>query len=119
MEIVVREIGPSSVITLVVEAMAAIRQAASIPIAPARFFLLIRLAVLFLSAVGHAVAERHPSIRLPSTTKGMRLSYLSIGLLLWLLLQPKLVITSRFLEDHLPPPALRYFAWLNRYGKRK
>jgi hypothetical protein len=89
------------------------------PEALARFVLLIGLAVLLLTAVGHAVAERHPSIRIPSKTKGPRLSYLSIGLLLWPLLQPKLVITSRFLEDHLPPPALRSFAWLNRYGKRK
>jgi hypothetical protein len=89
------------------------------PEALARFVLLIGLAVLFLTAVGHAVAERHPSIRIPSKTKGPRLSSLLIGLLVWSFLQTKLVITSRFLEDHLPPPALRSFAWLNRYGKRK
>jgi len=85
----------------------------------ARFVLLIGLAVLLLTAVGHAVAQRDPSIRLPCITKGPRLSLLSVGLLLWPILQSQLVITTRFLDDHLPPPALRSFSWLNRYGKRK
>lgn len=89
------------------------------PQALARFVLLIGLAVLLLTAVGHAVAERDPSVRLPSKTKGPRLSLLSVGLLLWPILHSQIVITPRFLEDHLPPPTLRSFKWLNRYGKRK
>jgi len=89
------------------------------PQALARFVLLIGLAVLLLTAVGHALAERNPSIRLPSKTKGPRLSYLSIGILLWPILQSEFAFTPRFLDDHLPPPALRSFNWLNRYGKRK
>jgi len=89
------------------------------PEALARFVLLIGLAVLLLTAVGHAMAERSPSIRLPSKSKGPRLSYLSVGLLLWPILPSQIALTPQFLEDHLPPPTLRSFDWLNRYEKRK
>ncbi len=75
------------------------------PDALARFVLLIGLAVLLLTAVGHAIAANDASIRLPSKTKGPRLSLLSVGLLLWPLLESKLVITPRFLTDHPPPPS--------------
>jgi len=75
----------------------------------ARFVLLIGLAILLLTAVGHAVAARDPSVRLPCKTKGPRLSFLSVGSLLWPIIQSQILITPRFLDDHLPPPALRSF----------
>lgn len=87
------------------------------PEALARFVLLIGLAVLLLTAVGHALAARDPSLRLPCKKKGPRLSLLSVATILWPLIASLPLITPRFLDDHLPPPALRSFPWLNRYGK--
>ena len=42
----------------------------------ARFVVLIGLAVLLLTAVGHALSQKHTHVRLPSKTKGPRLSLL-------------------------------------------
>jgi hypothetical protein len=49
------------------------------PQALARFTLLIGLALLLLTAVGHALALRYPNVRLPSKSKGPRLSLLTVG----------------------------------------
>lgn len=49
------------------------------PQALARFTLFIGLAVLLLTAIGHAMALRRPDLRLTSKTKGHRLSLLTIG----------------------------------------
>jgi hypothetical protein len=89
------------------------------PEALSRFILLIGLAVMILTAIGHAVAQKSPNVRLPSKRKGPRLSLLTVGLLFWPSLQNDLAITPRFLKIHLPPPTLRTFKWLNRYKKEK
>jgi len=89
----------------------------STPEALSRFVLLIGLAVMPLIAVGHALAQKHPSIRWPSKTKGPRLSFLTVGRLLWPSLQNQLVIPPRFLQIHIPPPSLRTFKWLNQHNK--
>jgi hypothetical protein len=87
------------------------------PEALSRFVLLIGLSVMILTAVGHALAQKQPNIRLPSKAKGPRLSLLTVGLLFWPFLQNTLVITPRFLKKHIPPPSLRTFKWLNRYNE--
>jgi hypothetical protein len=51
------------------------------PQALARFTLFIGLAVLLLTAIGYAVAMRHPNVPLTSKKKGPRLSFLTIGCL--------------------------------------
>jgi hypothetical protein len=91
----------------------------STPEALSRFVLLIGLAVMILMALGHALAQKYPSIRVPSSTKGPRLSLLTVGLLFWCSCQDKLVITPRFLKSHIPPPSLRTFKWLKRYEAKK
>jgi hypothetical protein len=53
------------------------------PEALSRFVLLIGLALMILTAVGHAVAQKYSNVRLPSKTKGPRLSLLTVGLLFW------------------------------------
>jgi hypothetical protein len=83
----------------------------------ARFVVLIGLAVLLLTAVGHALSLKHAHVRLPSKTKGPRLSLLTVGLLFWPVLQNKVVINLKFLKTHLPPPTLRSFPWLDHYEK--
>lgn len=74
---------------------------------------------MILMAVGQAVAAQHPNVRLASKTKGPRISLLAIGSLLWPDLQNIIVITPRFLKNHLPPPSLRTFKWLNRYNEKQ
>jgi hypothetical protein len=83
----------------------------------ARFVVLIGLAVLLLTAVGHALSQKHAHVRLPSKTKGPRLSLLTVGLLFWPVLQNKVVLNLKFLKTHLPPPTLRSFPWLDQYEK--
>jgi len=63
------------------------------PEALSRFVLLIGLAVMILMAVGHAVAQKYPHVRLPSRTKGPRLSLLTVALLFWPFWQNKIAIT--------------------------
>jgi len=88
------------------------------PEALSRFVLFIGLTVMILMAVGHAVAQKQPGVRLSSKKKGPRLSFLTVGVLFWPLLQNKLLITPRFLKNHLPPPSLRTFKWLNKYNEK-
>jgi hypothetical protein len=73
------------------------------PEALSRLVLLIGLALMILTAVGHAVAQKYPHVRLPSKTKGPRLSLLTVGLLFWPSLQNKILMTPRFLKNHIPP----------------
>jgi hypothetical protein len=88
------------------------------PQALARFALFIGLAILLLTAVGHAVALRHPDVRLTSKKKGHRLSLLTIGHLFFhFFLMQKL--STRFLKQHIPPPTLRSFSWLETKSERR
>lgn len=87
------------------------------PEALARFALLIGLALLMLTAIGHAVALRHPEVRLNSKKKGPRLSLLTVG---WLFLYSFFDTQSfsrTFLQMNLPPPTLRSFSWLEKTKK--
>jgi hypothetical protein len=87
------------------------------PTALARFLLLLGLTVLILTAVGQAISARRPDVRLPSKSKGPRLSLLNVAFLFWPLLDPARPLSSRFIVQHLPPPTLRSFPWLVKYDK--
>ncbi len=82
------------------------------PQALARFMLLIGLAVLLLTAIGHSLAQRRKDIRLPSKTKGPRLSFLSVGCLFIHSFLAKRSLSLALLRKNIPPPALRSFSWL-------
>jgi hypothetical protein len=89
------------------------------PQALARLTLLIGLTLLLLTAIGHAIAMRHPDVRLISKTKGPRLSFLSVGQLFF----PNFIATQnlslKFLQQHIPPPSLRSFSWLPKPAPKK
>jgi hypothetical protein len=89
------------------------------PQALARFTLFIGLAVLVLTAIGYAVALRRPDVRLTSKKKGHRLSLLTIEHLFFHYFCSTHEISPRFLKQHIPPPALRSFSWLNTSSKRR
>jgi hypothetical protein len=86
------------------------------PAALARFLLLLGLTILILMAVGQVIVEERPDARLPSKTKGPRLSLLSVALLLGPIFAFSKPLTATFLFEHLPPPVLRDFSWLGKYG---
>lgn len=77
-----------------------------------RMYLLVGLALLLWTSVGHAVEEKEPKVRLHSKTKGARLSLARIGSYYWLKVTKQLKLTARFVREHLPPPRLRIFKWL-------
>jgi len=83
------------------------------PEALARFTLLIGLAILLLTAIGHAVALKHPEVRLTSKKKGHRLSLLTVGCLFFHCFFMNQSFSLRSLKQNIPPPALRSFAWLD------
>ena len=83
------------------------------PQALARFTLLIGLALLLLTAIGNALALRHPKIRLPSKRKGPRLSLLSVGRLFFLSFLQNQILSTRFLTQNIPKPTLRSFEWID------
>ncbi len=85
------------------------------PSALARFLLLLGLTILILTAVGQAIAEDRPDVRLPSKKKGPRLSLLSVALLLGTTFLSSKPLTASFISEHLPPPVLRDFSWLHRF----
>lgn len=87
------------------------------PQALTRFTLLIGLTILLLTAIGHAMAMRHPNVRLPSKKKGPRLSFLTIGLLYFYPFLQTQTLSLKFLKQHLPPPTLRCFSWINNTPK--
>ena len=89
------------------------------PQALARFTFLIGLVILVLTAISHAVALRHPDVRLTSKKKGHRLSLLTIGHLFFHYFCLTHEISPLFLKQHIPPPALRSFSWLNTPSKRR
>jgi len=76
------------------------------PQALARFPLLIGLAILLLTAIGHAVAMRRPDGRLTSKKKGDRLSLLTIGQLIlhYFLIHPNPLFNVP--QTTYPPPTL-------------
>ncbi len=77
-----------------------------------RMYLLVGLALLLWTSIGHAVAEAQPKTRLRSKTKGARLSLARIGSYYWHKMTKQLKLTARFVREHLPPPRLRVFKWL-------
>jgi hypothetical protein len=89
------------------------------PQALARFTLLTGWAILFLTAIGHAVSLRRPDVRLTSKTKGHRLSLLTVGHLFFHSFFTYQKISIAFLIHNIPPPALRSFAWLDATAKKK
>lgn len=78
----------------------------------ARFTLLVGVALVLWTAVGQAVAEETPSVRLPCKQKGPRLSLLRVGIYYLRELARLVRLRVRFLQQHLPLPQLRVFAWL-------
>lgn len=83
------------------------------PEALARFTLLIGLAILLLTAIGHAIALKHPDVRLTSKKKGHRLSLLTVGCLFFHYFFMYQSLSLRSLIQNIPPPTLRSFAWLD------
>jgi DDE family transposase len=77
-----------------------------------RMYLLVGIALLLWTSVGHAVEEEEPKVRLRSKTKGARLSLARIGSYYWQKMSKQLRLTARFVREHLPPPHLRVFKWL-------
>ena len=77
-----------------------------------RMYLLVRIALLLWTSVGRAVEEAHPKVRLPSKTKGARLSLARIGSYYWLKVTKQVKLTTRFVRARLLPPRLRMFKWL-------
>ena len=75
-------------------------------------YLLVGLALLLWTAVGRAVEEAEPKVRLRSKTKGARLSLARIGSYYWQKVTKQLKLTTGFVREHLPPPQLRMFKWL-------
>jgi hypothetical protein len=78
----------------------------------ARFTLLVGVALVLWTAVGQAVATEEPSVRLPCKRKGPRLSLLRVGIRYLKKLAQKVRLSARFIQQHLPLPELRIFAWL-------
>ena len=77
-----------------------------------RMYLLVGMALLLWTTVGHAVEEEEPKVRLKSKTKGARLSLARIGSYYWQKMSKRLRLTATFVREHLPPPRLRLFKWL-------
>jgi hypothetical protein len=88
------------------------------PQALARFTLFIGLAVLLLTAIGYAVAMRHPNVRLTSKKKGPRLSFLTIGCLFFHYFLSTQTLSLKSLKKHIPPLTLRSFPWLENTSER-
>ena len=88
-------------------------------VAVAIFTLLIGLALLLLTAIGHALALRQPKIRLPSKAKGPRLSLLSVGRLFFLSFLQNHKLSTRFLIQNIPKPTLRSFEWIDTQTKKE
>jgi len=77
-----------------------------------RFMMLVGVALVLWTAVGQAVTEQDPGVRLPSKSKGPRLSLLRVGIRFLVKVARRVHIGAKFVRAHLPPPALRIFAWL-------
>lgn len=77
-----------------------------------RMYLLVGIALLLWTAVGRAVEESEPRVRLAGKTKGARLSLARVGSYYWREMSRHLRLTTKFVREHLPPPRLRIFKWL-------
>lgn len=77
-----------------------------------RMYLLVGVALLLWTSVGHVMEEEEPQVRLVSRTKGARLSLARIGSYYWREVSKRLRLTASFVRSHLPPPRLRIFKWL-------
>jgi len=89
------------------------------PQALARFTLFIGLAVLLLTAIGHAMALRRPDLRITSKTKGHCLSLLTIGHLFFHYFLATQTPSLKFLQRNIPPPSLHSFSWLQKTIPKK
>jgi hypothetical protein len=78
----------------------------------ARFLLLLGVALVLWTAVGQAMAEATPAIRLPCKYKGPRLSLVRVGQWFLPLMARRVHLGLHFIQAHLPPPGLRHFPWL-------
>jgi hypothetical protein len=78
----------------------------------ARFTWLIGVSMRLWTAVGQAIAQASPRVRLPCKRKGPRLSLLRVGMLFVTQLAFLIDRGVRFIRTHLPPPQLRRFPWL-------
>jgi hypothetical protein len=70
------------------------------------------VALVLWTAVGQAVANTVPRVRLPCTRKGPRLSLARVGIQYVAKLALRVYMGVRFIRAHLPPPHLRRFSWL-------
>jgi hypothetical protein len=77
-----------------------------------RMYLLVGVALLLWTSVGHAVEEEEPKVRLESKRKGARLSLARVGSYYWRKVSKRVRLTAQFVREHLPPPRLRLFKWL-------
>ncbi len=78
-----------------------------------RFMLLVGVALVLWTAVGEAITEQNPGVRLPCKRKGPRLSLLRVGIRFLVKVSRMVHIGVKFVRAHLPPPALRLFGWLH------
>lgn len=77
-----------------------------------RMYLLVGVALLLWTSIGHAVEEEEPKVRLESKRKGARLSLARVGSYYWGKVSKRVRLTAQFVREHLPPPRLRIFKWL-------
>jgi hypothetical protein len=77
-----------------------------------RMYLLVGVALLLWTTLGHVMEEEEPQVRLRSKTKGARLSLARLGSYYWREMSQRLRLTAKFVSQHLPPPRLRVFKWL-------
>jgi len=79
----------------------------------ARFTLLVGVALILWTAVGHAVAQEDPSVRFPCKIKGPRLSLVQIGIRFLQKVANLIQLNICFIQQHLPQAQLRFFPWLS------
>jgi hypothetical protein len=78
----------------------------------ARFLLLVGVALVWWTAVGQAVAEQRPAVRLRCKYKGPRLSVPRVGRYSLSQFAPQGLLTACFIPRYLPQPQRRRFTWL-------
>jgi hypothetical protein len=82
------------------------------PASLARLLVLLGAALVLWTAVGQAMAEAIPTVRLPCERKGPRLSLVRVGQWFLLTMARRVHLGVQFIRAHLPPPQLRCFSWL-------
>jgi hypothetical protein len=87
------------------------------PEALSRFLLLLAVALLIWELAGYAAAQRDPTLRLRSRTKGPRQSHLTIGLRILACGARAVTLTVTGIARLLEPPALRRVAGTSVGGK--